>query len=86
MLALAMAEGAIVDIPPEWKTAVQIGAGWNVSRFHASAKLKRLMAQGWYEMRKWAVASQSGVRMIPHYRMTEKCPLHQAVKKIKRVK
>lgn len=81
MLALAQAEGVIVDIPPEWKTAVQLGAEWKISRFHASSKLKRLMALGWFETRKYSVGSASGVRTVPHYRMTEKCPLQRSVKK-----
>ena len=75
MAALAKASGTIVPIPPGWETSTQLGERWGITQCEACRQLKKMMRLGWFEMRKFAMQTTGGVRMIQHYRMTKKCPL-----------
>ena len=80
LVALAKAKGVIVEIPKEWKPSTAWGESWGITRCNACHELTQYVERGWFEMKKFAVANGGGVRMIPHYRMTRKCPLWKCAK------
>lgn len=80
MNALSRERGGIIPIPAGWKTSTELGEFWGISQYEACRKLKKMIPLGWYESRKYGVQTSNGVRMIPHYRMTSKCPLAKGAK------
>lgn len=61
-----------VDVVPDgFLTLEQIAVEWRLSASHATRLLRRLVADGLAETRKFRVPSNRGPYPIPHYRLEE---------------